>query len=115
MAAPDPGAVDAVHQGPVPAEPMLEVADASLRAGAPFDQPAEPAGVLSGLAGTAGLALARDRDPLHAEGGQLLVDGGLAIAAVCGDRCWDAAGAGRDPRDGRGQQGASAGLPISTR
>jgi hypothetical protein len=64
VAAPDPGAIDAVRAGPVPAEAVLEVADPPFRARAPFDQPPERLGGLVGLAATSGLALAGDRDPL---------------------------------------------------
>src|ERR687895_2033294 len=56
VAAPDPGAVDAVHQGAVPAVAVLEVADAPLGAGAPLDQPPERSGVLLGSAGSAWVA-----------------------------------------------------------
>ena len=57
LPAPDPGAVDAVHQGPFLPVVVLEVADPPLRAGAPRDQPPERPAVLVGLAGTAGWPL----------------------------------------------------------
>src|SRR6266545_3317613 len=104
MPAPDPGAVDAVHPGPVPAIVVLEVADPSLGAGAPLHQPPEPARVLGGLAGASRLALAGDRDPLHAECVELVVDRGLTVAPVGGHRPWGPAGPGRDPLDRRDQQ-----------
>jgi hypothetical protein len=65
---------------------VLEVADPPLAAGAPLDQPPESAGVLGGLAGSARLALAGDRHLLHASRVQILVDCGLAVAAVGGHR-----------------------------
>src|SRR5918995_5049577 len=54
VAAPDAGTVDAVHQGAVPAEAVLEAADPALAAGAPLDQPAEATLALDHLAGRTG-------------------------------------------------------------
>ena len=62
VAAPDAGTVDAVHQGAVPAEAMLEAADPALAAGAPLDQPAEATPALDQPAGGTGAAPARDGD-----------------------------------------------------
>src|SRR5918994_6168975 len=62
---PDPRAIDPVHPGAVPAVAVLEVADPSFRAGAPLHQPPERPGVLVGLTGGAGRALAGDGDLGH--------------------------------------------------
>jgi hypothetical protein len=86
MPTPNPSAVDAVHQGAVPAVAVFEMADPPLRAGAPLHQPPEASGVLVGLAGGAGCALSRDRDLGDAQLAEVGVDPGLAIAAVGGRR-----------------------------
>lgn len=104
MPAPDPRAVDAVHPGPVPAVAVLEIADASLTAGAPFHQLPESPRVLGGAADRSRLALARDRHPSDAELVQFLVHHGLAVAAIGGHRPGNPARPGRDPLDRRGQQ-----------
>jgi hypothetical protein len=97
VAAPDPGALEAVHPGRVPAEAVLEAADPPFAAGAPLDQPAKAPLALDQLAGGTGPALSRDGNPDHAKVGQLLVDAGLAIAPVASHRPWRPAGAGDHP------------------
>jgi hypothetical protein len=62
------------------------VADASLTARSPFDEFTEAGLVILGLAGRAGFAFSRYGNGFHAEGCQLFLDGGLAVAAVRGDR-----------------------------
>src|SRR5207247_482596 len=104
VATPALGALDAVQQGASPAEAVLELTDAAFAAGAPLHQPTKAAPSLDRLAGTTGAALAGNGDPGHAKVGQVLVDGGLAVATVGGDRPWRLAGVGDDPRDGGDQQ-----------
>jgi hypothetical protein len=103
VAGPDPGALDAVHAGAVPAEAVLEAADPPLTPGAPLDQPAKAPLALDQLAGGTGPAAAWNGDPGHAKVGQLLVDAGLAVAPVASHRPWRPAGAGDHPLD-RGTQ-----------
>jgi hypothetical protein len=93
---------------------VLEVADPPLAAGAPLDQPPESAGVLGGLAGSARLALAGDRHLLHASPVQILVDCGLAVAAVGGHRLGGRPALAAMRLTAGASRGASAGLPIST-
>jgi hypothetical protein len=114
VAAPDAGAVDAVHPGAVPAEAVLEAADAALAAGAPLDQPAEAPLALDQLAGGSGAAAARDGDPDYTEVGQLLINGRLTLATVASHRPWRPAGAGDHPLDPGTSSGASDGLPTMT-
>jgi hypothetical protein len=97
--APDRGSVPAVQAGAVPAVSALEVADPPFGAGAPFDQPVETAAVLKCLAGRGGRGLAGNGNRAHAEFVQVAFDSGLAVAAVCGNRARDAAGAAADPPD----------------
>jgi hypothetical protein len=59
--------------------------------------------VLRGAAGTARLTLARNRDPSYAQGVQLLLDGGLTVAAI-----------GGPPPDDRGQQRRIGGKGLPT-
>src|ERR1700733_3802597 len=84
--APDRGSVPAVQAGAVPAVASFEVADPPFAAGAPFDQLAEAAAGPGFLAGRGGRGLAGDRDGAHTKFAQVTLDGGLAIAAVGGDR-----------------------------
>ena len=112
--APDRGSVPAVQAGAVPAVATFEVADPSFGAGAPLDQPAEAAAVLDCLAGWRGLGLAGDHDGAHAEGVQVAFDGGLAVAAVGGDRARHAARAAVDRSMAGASCGPSAAAPYST-
>src|SRR4029453_7671475 len=94
VAAPEASAADPAHAGAVQAEAVLEAADPPFAAGAPLDQPAEATPVLDQLAGGTGAAPARDGDPGHAEGGQLLVDGRPDLAPVVCHGTGRPAGAG---------------------
>jgi hypothetical protein len=67
------------------------VGDAALASGAPPDQFTELGRVLDLLAGFAGSAFAGNRYGCHAEVFQLLVGGGLAVAAVGGHLTGDPA------------------------
>jgi hypothetical protein len=87
MAAPAPGAVDAVHAGAVPAEPMLEVAAAASAPVRQLTSRRNPRGCSVAWWARPGWPL-RGIATAPRQGGQLLVDGGLVIAAVGGDRCW---------------------------
>ena len=84
--APDRGSVPAVQAGAVPAVASFEVADPSFAAGSPLDQLAEAGAVLEFLAGRGGGRLAGDRDGADAKFVQVTLDGGVAVAAVGGDR-----------------------------
>ena len=92
VAAPGCGAATAVDAAAVPLVAVFEVADPSLAAGAPFDLRAErgPAFVL--LAGRAGSAFSRDGNGFHAKVVQVLLDGGVAVAA---GRRWPVVACGR--------------------
>jgi len=59
--------------------------------------------VFGGLPGLAGLALARDDDGSDPEVVQVVLDAGLAVAAVSGDRARPPPRAGDHPRHGGGQ------------
>ena len=91
VAAPDGGSVLAVEAGAVLAVAAFEVADPPFAAGPPFDEPVEAAAVLDGLASWRGGGLAGDYDGPYTEFSQVALDGGLAIAAVGGDRARHAA------------------------
>jgi hypothetical protein len=65
--------------------------------------------VLGGFAGGRDRGLAGNRDGAHARGVQVTLDGGLAVAAVGGDRAGHAAGAAGGPLDGRHQLRAVGG------
>jgi hypothetical protein len=84
--APDRGSVPAVQAGAVPAVASFEVADPSFAAGSPLDQLAEAGAGLEFLAGRGGGRLAGDRDGADAKFAQVTLDGGVAVAAVGGDR-----------------------------
>src|SRR4029077_16963135 len=100
--APPPGLppADAVEEGAVPAGAVLELADASLAAGAPLHELAESPGVLALPAGARGLALGGDDHLLDPEGLQLGIDPGLPVAAVRRDPAQGFAHQGLDPLDG---------------
>src|SRR5689334_15122977 len=103
MSAPGTGAGQPVQEGAVPAGSALEVGDAAFAAGAPLDQGAEGSSALDGLTGWAGWSLAGDDNGPHAEGVQVGLDAGLAVATVGGHRGGWPAGPGGNPGDGRGQ------------
>jgi hypothetical protein len=79
--------------------------DARLRARAPLDQLDERTSPLDLLAGGAGLAPPGDGHAFDAEGFQLGVDLGLAIAPVSGHRLGRSTEAGGDAGDGGDQHG----------
>jgi hypothetical protein len=101
--APDRGPLSGVQVGAIPAVASFEVADPSLRSGAPLEQLMEAAAVLDLLAGCGGSGLAGDRHGAHAALEQVTLDGWLAVAAVGGDRAGRAAGPAGDPLDSRCQ------------
>ena len=114
-AAPRARPVDAVEHGPFPAPGVLEVRDPPFGSGAPLDELAEAARRLDCLALRTGPSLPRDGDVFHAEGLELGLHLGFAIAAIGGhgfghlaEQRLDAA---RWPAP---SMGASGGLPIST-
>src|SRR6266536_402924 len=85
-AAPDLGTGEAVQQRAGPAEAVLELADATLAAGAPLHQPAKAPPPLDGLAGGAGAAFAGNGDPGDAQPGEVPLDGGLGGPCGSGGR-----------------------------
>src|SRR3954462_11612990 len=103
LSGPDACSIEAVEAGAGPAVAAFEVADAALAAGAPLDDSAECRAVFEGLSGLAGAALARDDDGSDAEVVQVVVDAGLAVAAVGGNGARAPSGARDDPGHGRGQ------------
>ena len=92
----------------------FEGADSGIAAGAPLDHAAIRPAVFVVLAGVAGSALAWDHHGAHAELVQVVLDAGLAVAAVGGDSPRATPSMGDDPGDRRASWGASAGLPHST-
>src|SRR4051812_36729062 len=86
-----------------------EADDAALAAGAPLDRLAERRSVFEGLSGLVGAALARDDDGPDGEFVQFMIDAGLAVTAVGGDRARALAGARDDPGHGGASCGASGG------
>src|SRR4051794_31941259 len=98
LSGPDASTVEAVETGAVPAVAAFEAADPALAAGAPLDGSAERRSVLGGLAGLTGSALAGGDDGADSEVVQVVLDAGLAVAAVGGHGARAAAGAGDHPR-----------------
>src|SRR3954470_15953009 len=113
LSGPDACSVEAVEAAAVPAVAAFEAADAALAAGAPLDRLAERRSVFEGPSGLVGAALARDDDGSDGEFVQFMIDAGLAVAAVGGDRARAPAGARDDPGHGGASCGASGGLPRS--
>jgi Group II intron, maturase-specific domain len=105
VSAPDPGAVDAAELAAIPSVSALECADAAFGSGAPLDQSPEGSSMLELAPGRGRFSLARDDDVGDAEGVQVVLDAGLAVAAVGGDRPRWLAGAGGNPGDRRCQLG----------
>src|SRR3954451_25372493 len=97
LSGPDPGPVEAVEAGAVPAVAAVEVADPALTAGAPLHDLAEGRAVLDGPSRLGGFALARNDDAPDSEVVQVVLDTGLAVAVVAGDRAQDPAGEGDHP------------------
>src|SRR5262249_56060094 len=115
VAAPGCGAFAPSDEAAIPAVSAFEVADAAFAAGSPFDQVAELGCVLKVQAGLARPALARDDHGLHAELFELLVNAGLAVAAIGGDLFGSAAESLVDTFDRRGELlgvGRVAGLDL---
>src|SRR3954470_18278005 len=86
LSGPDACSIEAVEAGAVPAVAAFEVADAAPAGGAPLDDSAECRAVFGGRSGLAGAALARDDDGSDPEVVQVVVNAGLAVAAVGGHR-----------------------------
>jgi Transposase, Mutator family len=84
VSAPDSGAADPDEFGAVPALAAFDVVDPALAAGAPLDLLAERSAVAELAPPRAGFASAWDGHVTHAELVQLLLDAGLAVAAVGG-------------------------------
>src|SRR4051812_45361946 len=103
LSGPDACSLQAVEAAAVPAVAAFEAADVALAAGAPLDRLAERRSVFDGLSGLAGAALARNDDGPDAELVRFMIDAGLAVAAVGGDRARAPAGARDDPGHGGGQ------------
>src|SRR4029450_8599913 len=99
MPGPDPGAFGAVDHAAVPSVAASEVADAAFAAGSPFHVPPERSLSFLGLPGVAGSALARNDDVSDTEIVQVILDAGLAVAAVGGHRLRLSSGAADDPFD----------------
>jgi hypothetical protein len=104
-APPAPGActVDSVDARAVPSPGVLEVRDA----------PSDPVRHLTSLQSAAttgalalgvGAALSRDDDGLHPQGGQLIIDFGLAVSTVGGDGLRDLATQLDHATDGGGEE-----------
>src|SRR5215213_6653831 len=103
LSAPGGGAVAARDAAAGPAVAVFEVADAAFAAGSPLDEPAEAWAVFGGPPGRAGLPFSRYGDGSHADLAQVVVDSGLAIAAVGGHRAGHRADSVADPPDRRGE------------
>lgn len=95
---PGPGAFETADPAAVPAVAAFEVADPAFASGPPFDGAAERFSVFFGASILRRFAFARDQHILDAHLGELLVDGGFAIAAVGGDGARRASGALFHPR-----------------
>ena len=110
---PGPGPCDPVDAGAVHRVAAFERADGSLGAGSPLDQPPERLLAFRFPARGRGSALAWDDHLLHPKVDQLLVDAGLAVAAVRGDRAGDLADPTGSTFDG-GHEQVSVG-PVTDR
>jgi hypothetical protein len=78
VAAPDPRPGEPIEAGAVDVEAVLEVADAALTAGSPFDQAPKAGLPLVGLPTGAGSALAGDGHRAHTGVVQVGLDGRFA-------------------------------------
>src|SRR5215213_8034707 len=105
VSGPDPGPVEVVEAGAVPAVLPFEGADPGLATGPPLHCSAERPAVFVGLASLAGSALAGDHHGADAELVQVVLDAGLAVAAIGGDGPRAPPG----PGDDRPTAGASCG------
>jgi hypothetical protein len=99
VSGPDPGSFGGVDQGSVPSVAAFEVADAAFAAGSPFHLPPERSLSFLGLSGLAGSALSRNDDVSDTKIVQVIVDAGLAVAAVGGHRSRLPSGAADDAFD----------------
>src|SRR4051812_30711811 len=104
VSGPDPGSVEVIEACAVPPVLPFEGADPGLAAGPPLDRSAERPAVFVGLAGLAGSALAGDYHGPDAEIVQVVLDGGLAVAAIGGG------GPPPPPRPGGGPAPRGAGV-----
>jgi len=109
---PDPGAFGGVDAGAIPAVSAFEVADPAFASGSPFDVAAERFSMLVGPPGLRGFAFAWNHDIVDAEVGELLVNLGLAVAAVGGDGARRAPGALLDSLHSRGQLRCVGGVAL---
>src|SRR3954470_5971851 len=115
VSGPDPGPVELIEAGAVPAVLPFEGADPGLATGPPLHCCAERPAVFVGLAGLAGSALAGDHHGPNAEIVQIVLDAGLAVAAIGGDGPRAPPGAGDDPADGRGELRRVGGVAARNR
>src|SRR3954447_1212945 len=100
VSGPDPGSVELIEACAVPPVLSFEGADPGFAAGPPLDRCAERPAVFVGLAGLGGSALAGNRHGPDAEIVQVLLDTGLALAAIGGDGPRAPPGPADDPGDG---------------
>src|SRR5215207_6890175 len=103
VSGPDPGPVEVIEAGAVPPVLPFEGADPGLATGPPLHGSAERPAMFVGLASLAGSALAGDHHGPDAELVQVVLDAGLAVAAVGGDGPRAPPGPGDDPSDGWGE------------
>src|SRR3954470_20708272 len=114
VSGPDPGAVEVVEAGAVPAVLPFEGADPGLATGPPLHCSAERPAVFVGLASLAGSALAGDHHGPDPELLQVVVDAGLAVAAIGGHGPRTPPSPGDDPPDRRGEVGrVGRGGPVA--
>src|SRR5713101_2633256 len=104
VAAPRLGPVDAVHETASPAVASLDSRDATLAAGAPFDQFAKAGPAFDGPAGGALASLAHDGHSLDAELLEIFLHFCFAVASIGGHRSRCPADQFLDPFDGRLEQ-----------
>src|SRR3954453_16044480 len=103
VSGPNPGSVELIEACAVPPVLSFEGADPGFAAGAPLHGSAERPAVFVGLAGLAGSALAGNHHGPDAEIVQVVLDAGLAVAAIGGDGPRAAPGSRDDPADGRNE------------
>ena len=112
VAAPDLSTREAVHKAPGPTPGAFEGRDPAFGASPPLDELAEPGAPFDAATGCALAAFPYYGYELHPQRRQLVLDPGLAVASVGGDRPRCPAGYGLYPLDRRGERGPSGGLPT---